>query len=512
MTGDQAEVIAFLSDPKSFGPQDRAVERHETHGSMVFLAGDFAYKLKRAVAYPYMDYSTPELRRAMCEAELLVNRRMAPNLYLGVRAIVREVDGRVRFGTADESGTAIDWVVVMRRFPQSMLLEEMRKRGELTAALMRELGEVIAAFHAAAEIKKDLGGALGVARVIEENLAVMRSYCGDPFPISKMERFAELAWTAHRSVTALLDARRDAGFVRRCHGDLHLNNICLFDGTPTMFDAIEFSDEFACIDVLYDLAFLLMDLQHHGLRDLANALLNRYLEKTGDFQGMHAMPLFLSCRAAIRAHVTAARLRLSVPEHRAQLVREAESFLDQAIAFLGACDLKLLVLSGYSGTGKSTLARLLAGGLGRAPGAVILRSDVIRKQLQGVAETARLPETGYRAEITRRVYDTLGERAKILLDGGHSVIVDAVYGRTEERREVEAVARQCRASFRGVWLDAPAPILEERLGRRRGDASDADAGVLHWQLGKLDVPAEWVHVDASGSIEENLKRLNEAVR
>ena len=331
----QHEVIGVLSKPESYGlAPNTAVDLHETHGAIVFLAGNRAYKLKRAVRYPYMDYSTPERRRLMCEQELAVNRRTAPLLYLEVRPIVRDTADRLRFGPL-EGAAILDWVVVMRRFEEDDLLESMRRRGRLEAASMRPLAEAIAAFHGSAEVRRDFGGAAGIAAVIEENIAIIEGQAGHPFESHAIERYARLSTARFDRVRGILEQRREDGFVRRCHGDLHLNNICLIDGMPMLFDAIEFSEAFACIDVFYDLAFLVMDLDRHGLRGHANILLNRYLEMTKDHGGLATLPLFLSLRAAIRAHVTATAAATVQSRTDAQAkLREAAALLDWSIAYL----------------------------------------------------------------------------------------------------------------------------------------------------------------------------------
>src|SRR5690348_5969695 len=254
---DQNDTIRFLSEPGSYGSFLTHVERRETHGALVFLAGNRAYKLKRAVRYPYLDYSTTERRRAMCEAELSVNRRTAPKLYLGVKSIVREKNGRLRFGGEGEQELAIDWVVEMRRFDESQLLEEIRKRGALTPRIMRDLADTIAQFHSNAEVRIGQGGGKAMCDVIEENLAVLRDFEARPFPRSAINRYEKSIRREYSRVRDHLDRRSQEGFVRRCHGDLHLNNICLLDDTPVPFDAIEFNDSFSTIDVLYDFAFLL---------------------------------------------------------------------------------------------------------------------------------------------------------------------------------------------------------------------------------------------------------------
>src|SRR5208282_857202 len=245
---------------EAYGLAGAIVERHETHGSIVFLAGERAYKLKRSVRFPYMDYSTLERRKAMCEAELAVNRRLAPELYIETATVVRHKDGSLHIGGAADSSGAVDWLVVMRRFDQGTLLESMRARGSLSAPLMRQLGERIAEFHLAAERQPAWGGAAGIEAIIDENRDLLNPLTGRPFDRSKIDRLDGLARNELKKLRTLLDTRRDAGHVRRCHGDLHLNNICLWDGRPVPFDAIEFCDAFACIDVLFDLALLLMDL------------------------------------------------------------------------------------------------------------------------------------------------------------------------------------------------------------------------------------------------------------
>jgi hypothetical protein len=506
--GGQREVIDFLSKLESYGLANGAVERFETHGAIVFLVGDYAYKLKRAVRYPYMDYSTLERRKEMCERELIVNRRTAPDLYLEIRPIVLGADGRLRFGAADDAAIA-DWVVVMRRFDQDNLLEKIRQRGELTPALIRSLAETIAAFHSAAEITRDFGGAAGMAAVVAENLAILRSFVGRPFDSDAVERYARLSGEWLDRVRESLDARKKDGRIRRCHGDLHLNNICLIDGRPVLFDAIEFCEAFSCIDVFYDLSFLVMDLDRHRLRDHANTLLNRYLEKTLDHGGLAPLPLFLSCRAAIRAHVaaTAAGVARDETPSRTRL-EEAGTLFGQAIAYLEPAVPRLVALGGVSGTGKSTLARILAPMMGPPPGAVVIRSDVLRKQLMGVDETTRLPPAAYQPDVSGKVYARMTELAARILSAGHAVIVDAVHGLPQERDQIEGVAARYGVRFDGLWLEAPPAVLEERIAARRGDASDATVDVLQRQLGFIQRPTNWVSIDVSHATAEIVNQLH----
>ncbi|MBM4073088.1 MAG: hypothetical protein FJ271_29810 [Planctomycetes bacterium] len=492
---DQAEVIAFLSSPSSYGLSE-PVTRHQTHGAMVFLAGDRAYKLKRAVRYLYMDYSTPERRREMCERELAINRRTAPGLYLSVRAIVRGSDGRLTFAPEDAPG-ALDWVVVMQRFREDELLEHARRRGGLDLPLMAALADTIAGFHRAAEVHHEHGGSAGIAAVIGEDAELFKA-AGAPFKPSDLDRLARLAWRALDRHGGLLDQRRREGFVRRCHGDLHLNNICLRHGFPTLFDAIEFNDDFSCIDTLYDLAFLLMDLDHHGLRGHASVVLNRYLEVTGDFGGLPALPLFLSCRAAVKSHVTLAGAQAR-GEAGGQAFDDSIALLDRAIGYLEPPSPRLIAIAGLSGTGKSTLARHLAPSIGVAPGAIVLRSDIIRKRLLGVPEMQRLPDDAYAPDVTDRVFNRMTEVAAQTLASGYSVVVDAVYGQDTQRRQVEDVARCASVPFDGLWLTAPRPVLEQRITDRRRDASDATVTVLHQQIANIARPGSWVNLDTTGT-------------
>ena len=295
MPDDQQDIIAFLSDPSSYGKGVAQVEIIETHVSRVFIAGDRAYKLKRAVKYPYLDFSTVERRRLACEAELALNRRTAPAVYLEVRGIVRTAAGAIAFSS---SGEAVDWVVVMQRFDQALLFDALAKSGGLGPQLIDELADHIALFHAAAEPHLDRGGAAEMADIAQTQhdcLAARRQAGFAPEHVDKLlEKWRERL----AAVAGLLDRRRAAGKVRRCHGDLHLGNICLVDGRPTLFDCLEFSEALASIDVLYDLAFLLMDLEHRELAHLANRVLNRYLDRTEEDDGLAAMPLF-RCRATL---------------------------------------------------------------------------------------------------------------------------------------------------------------------------------------------------------------------
>ena len=510
---EQREVIAFLRDPTSYTQNGGAVEVVETHCSLVFLAGGYAYKLKRAVKYPYLDFSSPALRQAACAAELRLNRRTAPQIYLGVRAISRHADGRLQWGRGEDgSGTPIDFVVVMRRFDQRDLFDNMAARGALAAPLLYALCAHIAAFHADAERCPAQGGGAAMAAIAETAIGVLRERRAAGFSAAQIDRVAAALRRELQGLGPLLDRRRDAGEVRRVHGDLHLRNVCLVDEKPVLFDCIEFSDDLASIDVLYDLAFLLMDLDHRGLCDFANLVLNRYLDLTGEDDGLAAMPLFLALRAAIRAHVTA-----TMAEHGwggadpAAEIAQACRYLAAAEATLAPAPARLIAIGGLSGSGKSTLAAGLAPAVGRRPGARVLRSDVLRKLRFGSEPEQPLPPAAYAPEVTERVYRDLCARAAVALRAGYSVIIDAVALRPDERGAFAAVAADAGVGFAGLWLEAPAEAMAARLGARRGDASDASRDVLALQVAQPAGAVEWTRIDAAGNADATLAAARRAL-
>lgn len=489
----QHDVFALLSQPETFGAE--SVEQIDTHISAVFLAGDRAFKLKRAVRLPFLDFSTLEARKQACEAELDINRRLAPALYHGLVAVIRGPDGRLTLGGR---GEPVDWLVEMNRFDQDTLFDRMAQDGKLTRERIIEVTDAIARFHAEAPVRMANGGEAGLRWTIDTNATSFAAFVPAVFDGAAADRLTERSLQALAEARALLEARRAEGRVRRCHGDLHLGNICLFDDTPTLFDAIEFSDDIACVDVLYDFAFLLMDLDQRGLRALASAAMNHYLDLSGDYGGLPALPLFLSCRAAIRAHVAAAT---GGDGKQA----EARRYLAAASAYLDPTPPRLIAVGGLSGSGKSRLGRDLAPFLGAAPGAVVVRSDVLRKQMMGVDIDSPLGEAGYSAEATEQTYDALYATAAEALSGGRSVVADAVFARPDQRRRIEEIATRAGCPFHGFWLKAPPDVMAARIVGRGRNASDATPAVLTRQLAYDLGEIAWSHIDSSGSKEQTVR-------
>lgn len=498
---DQTEILAMLADPKSHGGDVTSVERIDTHISSVFLAGERAYKLKRAVKLSFLDFSTLAARRAYCLKEVEVNRPLAPALYLGVAPVVRRADGSPAIGPVGAEGPAEDWLVVMRRFDRDTLFDRLARRGELTAELMRLLGEVIAGVHDAASPRTDRGGLAAMRAVVEGNRIAARCFVPATFTPDAIADLTTALLAALDRHGDLLEERRRAGRVRHCHGDLHLRNICLVDGRPTLFDAIEFSEDFAVIDVAYDLAFLLMDLESRGSRPLANTVFNYYMAHGGDTGALPLVPVFLSIRAFIRAHVAAA---MAAPD-------EAHHYLDLAGWLLQPSPPRLVAVGGLSGSGKSLTGRMLAPHLGAAPGALMVRTDVLRKRLLGRELYERLGPDGYTADMGRRTYQTMYDEATAALAAGYSVVADAVFADAAERAAIEEVARRAGVPFHGLWLEAPPEIMAQRIAGRVHNVSDATEDVMRRQLGYDLGCITWSKLDSSGPRGESARKARDII-
>jgi len=461
---------------------DRVIE---TSCAWVALQGARALKVKKPVDYGFLDFSTPEKRRWALQRELSFNRATAPDIYRAVHPITVGPGGLALGG----DGAPVDWALEMRAFDPAAVLSEQPER--VDEALAEELGRTIARFHAGAEVRPVGGGveALGFTiRTNADNLRRLAPKLGK----REVEHLIAATDQALADHARLLERRRAEGFARRCHGDLHLGNILLESGRPVLFDCIEFNDLLSEIDVLYDAAFTVMDLWFRERRAAGNRLLNAYLDEAARsfppslWDGLVLLPLFLSARAAVRTHVTG--MQGDIESARAYLVA-ARAHLEPPMPTLTA-------IGGLSGTGKTTLARRIAPSLGAAPGALVLRTDEIRKRLAGAAPTERLPAAAYGAGASERVYAEMLAVARRALAAGRSVVLDAVFLKPGERAAAKSLAGEAFVIFQGAWLEGQPAELRRRLDARAGDASDAGVAVLDEQLARDPGPIDWLRLGA----------------
>ena len=499
----QKEVIAFLSAADTH-PGGRPVDVVQTHGAMVFLSGDVALKIKRAVRYDYMDLSTLERREKMIRRELALNKPVAPEIYDTVIPVTREADGCLAL---DGTGTPVEWVLRMWRFPASDELSVIACEGRLDDTLARDLGQAVFNYHAAAPHRMADGAGL-IADILDE-LDREFSVLDDLLDTPQLGRFQAHSRTVLAGLGPLLRHRSATGHVRRCHGDLHLRNLVVLNGKPVPFDALEFDEALATCDVLYDLAFLIMDLLHRGLGRAANIVLGSYLLAGlgQDDDGLATLPLFIAVRAAIRAMVLAQTARAT----GTAMDDDALLYLTEAIRVLLPRAPTLVLIGGLSGSGKTTVAQDLTPHIGAAPGAVLLRSDTERKALRGADPATHLAASAYTPKARAAIYDRILKRAGGILKTGHSVLIDATFLNSTDRERAASLATEAGIALHRLWLDAPLDVLIDRVTARQGDASDADADVVRAQYASAVLPDGWQVISATGSIADTVARARNAL-
>ncbi|MGX1498467.1 aminoglycoside phosphotransferase family enzyme/predicted kinase [Labrenzia sp. MBR-25] len=508
---DQAETqnqaLAYLSSLPSDDPQRPKVKRIDTHANIVFLVGSKAYKVKRSVKFPFLDYSTLALREEACKAEITYNQPNAPQIYRQALAITREADGSLTLGG---SGEAIEWAIEMNRFEHQHELDIIAEEGPLPDSLSDRLADMMVSAHETAPLRQGSGFYSELASYVEQNDDAFREH-PDLFDAESVRHLTETSRTVLTSLHELILQRGEQGLVRRCHGDAHLRNIVLVDGAPVLFDAVEFSDAIATGDVLYDLAFLLMDLWDRGQQRAANRVFNRYLDKSRldtHSEGLAALPFYLMMRAAIRSKIAAsAALNQSDPDQKQRERDQAQTYFRHALAFLDPSRPQLVAIGGLSGTGKTTLAYEIAPEIGRAPGARVLRTDVMRKRLLGIAETEQAPAEAYTREASQKVYHALDETIQTVLAAGHSAIFDAVFAAESERERIESIAAKVECGFCGLWLSAPEKVLKARVSAREDDASDATPAIIDTQLGYDLGRMTWAEIDAGHNVDETAAQV-----
>jgi aminoglycoside phosphotransferase family enzyme/gluconate kinase len=507
----QAKLIAALRNPVCYPHPAEKVEVIETHISYVLLSGAYAYKIKKAVALGFLDFSTLARRRSYCEEELRLNRRLAPELYLAVVAITGSPDAPRLAG----NGEAIEYAVQMTRFPQEALLDRQLAAGRLSLDLIDQLADDLADFHGRAERTppdRHFGSPEAVWEPMAQNFAQLGEQLSGAVHRAQL---ADLeAWSRQRfnQLADLLATRLRDGWVRECHGDLHLGNIARTATGLRIFDCIEFDPGLRWIDVLNEIAFLTMDLAERGRADYGHRLLNRYLEATGDYRGLPLLAFYAVYRALVRAKVAA--IRASQEEPASRLAELASC--DRYLAFAANATLpgkpRLLLMHGLSGSGKSWLAQQLLERLG----ALRIRSDIERKRLFGLPALARsdsaVGDGIYDAAATAATYDRLVELADDILAAGYTVLVDAATLKTWQRKVFRDVAAARGVPFAILACAAPETVLQCRLVTRRAggrDASEADRAVLAQQIRDRetftsDEEACCLNIDTSGPFPEYL--------
>lgn len=485
VTLQPVSLITSLMHPDQFDPPPKKCVLIETHISWVILAGSYAYKIKKALDLGFLDFSTLEKRRFFCEEELRLNKRLAPDIYLSVVPITGSVE-QAQWGG---EGKVIEYAVKMRAFPQEAQLDRTLALEGLQPVQVDILARWIGDFHALAEVAKEksnFGDPDIIFQPIEENFRQLREHITDVKILHTLAELEQWSEATFKILHPVFCQRKIDGFVRECHGDMHLQNIAWQDDTPIVFDCIEFSPSLRWIDVISDVAFLLMDLQDRQEPQLAQRFLNNYLEYTGDYGGVSVLRFYQVYRALVRAKIDAIRADqpgISSAE-QAKAKEDFTDYLQLACGYIQPIRPQLIITRGVSASGKSTVSKTLLEHLG----ALRIRSDVERKRLFGIgaddAGKAAVGEGMYTTEATEKTYRTLEELAGQVLDADYSVIVDAVFLHHHERRRFKKLAESREVPFVIVECTAGAETLRARIVQRKNDVSDADLKVLEMQLSK----------------------------
>jgi aminoglycoside phosphotransferase family enzyme/predicted kinase len=488
--------ISSMLNPNVYDHAVKRIELIETHISWVILTGYFAYKIKKPVDFGFLDFSTLDKRHIFCEQEILLNRRMAPDIYLDVVAISSIQGKPVISGT----GRAVEYAVKMVQFPQSSQLDHMLLSGELTVEHMEPIARMVADFHQSVQVAEDdatdYGSADMVYQPVEENFTQINQHMVPGHYATSLNELKLWSKSEGARLRAVFDQRKRDGFVRECHGDMHLRNLVWLDGQPMAFDCIEFDPGLRWIDVICDIAFLVMDLHDREETRLANRLLNSYLEVTGDYAGLSVLPFYLCYRALVRAKVDAFRLEQpNVAEHEREQSRlEFESYIELATRYTRRQTPRLIIMRGVSASGKSTVSRHLLDSLG----AIRIRSDIERKRLFNVERAGGAPGEVdiYSEQATRETYEKLAELAAGLIGDGYSVIVDATFLEYEQRKQFQSLASCSGIPYAILETWAPDEVLRRRIVNRKHDVSDADIAVLENQL----INRRLLHEDEQGAV------------
>lgn len=472
-------------------PVQEPIELIQTHVSYVLLTGEFAYKVKKPVNFGFLDFSTLDKRHHFCEEELRLNQRGAAALYLAVLPITQTGDQFHLEGT----GEVVEYAVKMRQFPQETLLTTMYDRGELTEALLLDLAKVVAQFHAESitnEYICSFGEIPKIRQSIDENYEQTEKYIGVPQTQAQFEATRDYTDRFFESRQSLFTDRMKHDRIRECHGDLHLRNICFWQGNLFLFDCIEFNESFRFVDVMFDIAYIVMDLEARQRHDLSTLFLNAYLEQSGDWEGLQILPLYVSRQSYVRAKVTSFLLDIpSVPEPERQAASETASlYYKLAWQYVQPRRGKLILMAGLSGSGKTTTARSLA----PQWGAIHIRSDAVRKHLGGIPLEQRGGTELYTPEMTHNTYGCLLELGITLAKEGYTVILDAKYDRQTLRAAAIHQAQSAQIPLQILHCTAPLDVLRDRLQNRTGDIADATADLLAQQYMEPFTEAEQPYV------------------
>lgn len=485
-TNAHDRLIEALTEAVVYDHPTAEIEVLQTHISWIILTGPYAYKLKKPVDLGFVDFTTLAKRQFFCQEELRLNRRLAPHLYLDVVPIY----GSPPRPRLRGQGWPIEYAVKMRQFPQDHLLSRVLAAGRLRAAHIDRLVQVVSAFHARidpAEPASRFGTPEVIYQPVQENLRHLFDAVDDPnrqAHAEALERWCQHTFAARRDDFV---ARKRDGFVRECHGDMHLGNMILQDDEVVIFDCIEFNDNFRWIDVASEVAFLAMDLEDRGRPDLAHRFVNGYLEATGDYGLLLPLPFYRTYRATVRAKVEALRLAQGdmQPKEAAQVRQDFGSYIDLAVRYTRPSQPRLLITHGVTGSGKTHGTQTVV----EALGAIRLRSDVERKRIFGLAPLESSADRNgldlYTPEATRRTYDQLAQQAALVIRAGFTAVVDATFLQRAHRQAFRRLAAELGVPFTILDFGARAETLRRRVaerGARADDASEADLAVLDGQL------------------------------